>query len=99
KRASVFDQLGFELQHIRNYLFFVPPVGVAALAQHVEEQDPALPGVEPVVLDRSERSEAGRQLLGGRHHTLLHRYGGELSSACSTARPTGSIRPLAPCRD
>ena len=51
QRAAVAHEFSLEGQHVRDLLGALLQVGVAALAQHVEEQHDALPGVQPVLLD------------------------------------------------
>ena len=52
--APVAHQLEREAEHVRRVLGVLLEIDVAALAQHVEEQDRALPGVDPVFLDEVE---------------------------------------------
>jgi hypothetical protein len=49
KRAAIEDQLGIKAQHIRRRTGIVLATVVAALPEHVEQQNGALPSVDPVV--------------------------------------------------
>ena len=61
---SVADELEREAEHVGRVLGALFQIGVAALAQHIEEQDRALPGIDPVFLDKV-------QVLGVAHPALL----------------------------
>ena len=54
QRAPVAHHLRLEMENVRNLLGAVLQVGVAAFPQNIEEQDGALPGVQPIFLNRAE---------------------------------------------
>ena len=54
ERATVAYQLGVEVEDVGNRAGAVLEVLIAPLAEDVEKEDRALPGVEPVLLDRPE---------------------------------------------
>jgi hypothetical protein len=57
---TVADELRLEFERVRNGLLALLEVTVAALSEGVEEQDRALPGVEPVLLNGS-RNRGGHR--------------------------------------
>ena len=54
QRTPVVHHLRLEMENVRSFFRAVLQVGVAAFPQNIQEQNGALPGVEPILLNRSE---------------------------------------------
>ena len=61
--AAVSHQFSLETEHVRDFLGVLLQVGVSPLPQHIEKQDGALPGIQPIFLYRANI----RQVL---HHSV-----------------------------
>ena len=92
--AAVAHQFGLEVQDVRDFLRALLLIDVAALAQDVEEQDGALPGIQPVFLDGTKISptlHGSASLLGSIRIQQVVARGRDTSGSPAGAMSKGHI--------
>ena len=94
QRAAVADHFGGEVQDVRRKFFALARDSVATLAQHVEEQDGSLPGIQPVFLDGTKISptlHGSASLLGSIRIQQVVARGRDTSGSPAGAMSKGHI--------